>query len=374
MALPTTTYDTATILNPAAALTNFSLMVDLSRMSAAWWAAAENTNARRGRAAKDDGTELPCDWVAYDHASQTGWLRVNWSGTLAGSGTQVLRVYPPVAANSDYTNGSTYGKNNAYDTDWIWYGPGGSLANQLDATQEMVRITGWPGALSSVGVTTGSIYYDGVGSRGDLQASYQHPSDLISDYPVTIMSWSNCPNWDERGTQMSLLVGASDNPGVYPRLQHGSFGGVGGALRSEYNDTLANQARVNTSSGYLVNDQWHHFATRMTASAIENYIDADSAGGGSDSHSILFEAGCDSVTINPQYVGQLGYTCEHQVHTADRSLAWIQQEKDQVNDQAAFWGTWTNVPAATGDTPPARIPTKKKLLLLLNRKSRGIFS
>ncbi len=312
-------------------------------MSAAWWAAAEDTNARRGRAAKDDETELPCDWIDYDHAGQTGWLRVKWSGTLASSGTQVLRVYPPNTANSPVGSGSAMGSDNAYDADWVWYGPGGSLANQLDPTQELVIPIGWAGALSTIGKTTGSIYYDGVLSRGKLQASYEHSSDLISDYPITMMNWSKCPDWNDRsGFQYPLLVGAKDAPYHFPIFQHGSYGGTGGNLRSEYQDASSNSVNAFTSLGVLANDQWHHFASRVTTSALENYIDADGSYAGSSSHSIAFPAGYDSVTINPKYIGQLGYNCEHQVHSADRSLAWIAHEYDQTDSQSAFWGTWNS--------------------------------
>jgi len=37
-----------------------------------------------------------------------------------------------------------------------------------------------------------------------------------------------------------------------------------------------------------------------------------------------------------------------QIHSVDRPVAWIKYEYDQVDDQATFWGTWTNVEAAGG--------------------------
>ena len=64
MAIPSSGYGIATISNPDSALTDFTLMIDLSRMSASWWADAEDTDATRGRASKNDGTtELATDWI-----------------------------------------------------------------------------------------------------------------------------------------------------------------------------------------------------------------------------------------------------------------------------------------------------------------------
>jgi len=123
----------------------------------------------------------------------------------------------------------------------------------------------------------------------------------------------------------------------------------------------------------LANDQWHHFASRVTTSALENYIEADGSNAGSNSHSIAFPAGCDSVTINPKYAGQLGYSCEHQVHSADRSLAWIAHEYDQTDSQSAFWGTWANVAVPTSVT--TKISASSRMLisgLLFNRRNRRI--
>ena len=190
MALPSTTYDTATVLNPSGALTDFTLMVDLSRMSSAWWSFAESTNARRGRAAKDDGTELACDWIDYDHTGQTGWLRVKWSGTLATTGTQILRVYPPVAANSVQLSNAAFGSDNAYDADWRWYTPGHDLVNRIDSGESMVQDASATSSISTDGKTSGSLYYDGVGSSSLAYAEYAYGSDLNTAADVTLMAWT----------------------------------------------------------------------------------------------------------------------------------------------------------------------------------------
>ena len=116
MALPLSGYAVATATNPPSSLTDFSLLVDLSKMPTEWWAAAEDTTGNRGRAAKATGEELPSDWIDYNHGAQTGFVRVLWSGELSDSGSQAVRIYPPQAANSAYAANATYGQYNAYDS------------------------------------------------------------------------------------------------------------------------------------------------------------------------------------------------------------------------------------------------------------------
>lgn len=47
-----------------------------------------------------------------------------------------------------------------------------------------------------------------------------------------------------------------------------------------------------------------------------------------------------------------GWVDDLQFHLTDRSAAWIEHEYEQTNDQATFWGTWTNVPVAAGISIP----------------------
>ena len=75
MTLPATMYSKNTIPNPTSALTNFSVMIDLANMGADWWTAnGTEADGTKGRAAKDDGTELATDWIDFDHAAETGWV------------------------------------------------------------------------------------------------------------------------------------------------------------------------------------------------------------------------------------------------------------------------------------------------------------
>ena len=136
MAVPTTGYASATIQNPDSALTDFTLIIDLAEIISdeADFGTAFNTDDQgRGRAYKSDGTtELACDWIDLDNSNSTGLLRVKFSGSLASTGTQTIRIYPPNTGNSQYAADDTYGSDNAYDDSWESYLP--TQSDFLDRT------------------------------------------------------------------------------------------------------------------------------------------------------------------------------------------------------------------------------------------------
>jgi len=358
MALPSTTYDTATVLNPSSALTDFTLMVDLSRMSAAWWSAAENTNARRGRAAKDDGTELACDWIDYDHTGQTGWLRVKWSGTLATTGTQILRVYPPVAANSVQLSNAAFGSDNAYDADWRWYTPGHDLVNRIDSGESMVQDASATSSISTDGKTSGSLYYDGVGSSSLAYAEYAHGSDLNTAADVTLMAWTKLTSKVASENSYPFRLAESRTSitnAIYPRVDPS-----GDRWRCQIRqlgspNQISNLYTTTALSGF--DGAWSHLAIHNDGTGqavLFNGVQEDSAGGFDPLY-----AGLDTLTLLDAVIGEQ-WAGEYQFHNAKRSQQWIAHEHDQTNDQAAFFGTWANTPAPTPSTYQTRSRTRDR--------------
>jgi len=348
MELPTTTYDTATVLNPSSALTNFTLMVDLSRMTAAWWAAVDTTQGRRGRAAKDDGTELACDWIDFDSVAETGWLRVKWSGTLASSGTQVLRVYPPNTANSPVGSGDALGSDNAYDADWRWYTPGHDLVNRIDSSESMVRDASSTSSFSTDAKTSGSLYYDAVGSSSLAYAEYAHGSDLNTGADVTLMGWTKFTSKVASGNSYPYRLAesrGSTNNAIYPRVDSS-----GDRWRCQIRqlgtpNLISNLFTTTALSGF--DGAWSHIAIRNDATgqaAAFNATDEDSSGGFDPLY-----AGLDTLTLLDNIAGEQ-WVSEYQFHNAKRTDAWLTHEYDQTNDQAAFFGTWVNTAGASVTT------------------------
>jgi hypothetical protein len=345
MALPSTTYDTATVLNPSGALTDFTLMVDLSRMSSAWWAAAENIDATNGRAAKDDGTELACDWIDYTHGSPvgSGWLRVKWSGTLATSGTQVLRIYPPVTGNGTVAAGDALGSNNAYDSAWAGYWPLSSDYNDRTANANNGSVNVGDGLLSAGDTSSPAgpvTMFRGPGadyiSVAGVEA-FEATTDKMTAFALARIDWpgTSAQSWEgilnRRDSYSIQFSGSGTNvyfrtdDGVYSNnLESGAAGHFDGAFHS-YAIT------------YEVAEK------RVVLDGVQAGIAAGPHGMGAQSRT--FQIGRPWIGGN-MWEGPIGHV---HVHNDARSNSWIEQEDDQLMGQAAFFGTWTNNPLSSGD-------------------------
>ncbi len=330
MAIPASGYDSATISNPDSALTDFTLMIDLSTMSADWWSAVDTADGTKGRASKSDGTtELAVDWIDFDDGGETGWLRVKYSGSLASSGTQIVRVYPPMAANDSVAANATYGSDNAYDSNWKAYYPFGSgndrTANGYD--------------LTSVGSPPSGIL-KGLQST-DYDGSSQHAYNAVLDFEgwaeLSIFSWVDfdvsvatntvCGQWGgTTGAQTALLTIQSSNV-------------VLAGIRAASNG-------FPTSTGTISDNTEAFVGVTHTTGAQKTYINGGADGSASATGNISasagynFGIGAEAVEGSPsnRFNGELNNIS---VHDILRSIDWITEEYDQTNDNAIFWGTWT---------------------------------
>ena len=314
MALPTTTYDTATVLNPSSALTDFTLMVDLQRMTSDWWAAVDTTKARRGRAFKDDGvTELACDWIDFDSVARTGWLRVKWSGTLATSGTQILRVYPPNTANSVQISSSTYGSDNAYDADWLVYIPD---ARSVDRTANGNDGTAGVDVSSAVGKVGEATSFPGISGTGNVIVG-----DIYDPPDVSVSLW----------VKPDALY--SGNRYLFSKNHLEMY--------------MSNQSSFWTATTFTgithTLDTWQHRVGTFDDATRTRNVYHNGTNEGSTSSLAALIPNNDDLRIGSDENGgkeYLGLINEFQVHQTARPSAWVSHEYDQTNDQSAFWGTW----------------------------------
>ena len=336
MALPSSTYDTATLVNPTSSLTDFTLIVDLSRMSAAWWASVDTTDGTKGRAAKDSGpTELACDWIDFDNVAETGLLRVKWSGTLATTGTQTLRIYPPQAANASVAANATYGSDNAYDSDWAGYWP---LHDEFDRTANGYDLT------AQGGVTAGGVAGK-IGAATDFDGTddwFERTGTVPNTGPgKTLMAWVK---YDTRNYVSRILEIQDSSTSSYQQLLH-----VLDLHRAnEYDGTTQASS---TSFAILSNGVWYHQAAQfITTTSRYSWRDGVRAGEGTISCDSTGDGTADRLGIGSSSTGggtHMDAQIQHvQAHSVSRADEWIEYEYDQTNDQATFWGTWTNVPVA----------------------------
>jgi len=337
MAIPSGGYDSATISNPSSALTDFSLIIDLSRMSADWWGDVNTSDGTRGRASKSDGTtELACDWIDFDNAEETGLLRVKYSGSLASTGTQAIRIYPPNTTNATYSASNTYGSDNAYDGDWLLYWPdaGGvdRTSNEADGTSAGSVTTG--GATGQIGSAT---TFDG---SDDVVTS---DSDIGAQSEITLMAWVN-PQETADGGWIYIESDGGPSDAATGIRRDGT-----NASRCNVSDGTNNQ-RTDSSSASVPSSSWTHVASVCDLSyAPVPYIDGSSDIGSQGSSTITAtEAGSFTAGYGDKGYANVSLN-EVQVHSTDRSAAWVSQEYSQTDDQSTFWGTWTWTAGASSD-------------------------
>jgi hypothetical protein len=345
MALPTTTYDTANVANPDTDLTDFSLLVDLSRMSAAWWSAVNTSDGARGRAAKDDGTELATDWIDFDDTAETGWLRVKWSGTLAASGTQTLRVYPPVTGNPSLAASDTYGSDNAYNSDFIIYYPDAGGADRTSNGNDALSYVGGITAGAATGKTGSATEWDGNND------SIYLPRLLELATAYTIMVWINVDTAGDSGIFWIGNHGAGRPIGMWF-----DENGVNDRLAFLQTDSGGLYSGVKYSAnGSLSTGTWYHVAIRFNAGATPSPKMDMWVNGVLSSFTVAGLDNVDDTAALAYGLGGVGSAnqifdgrmCEFFMSDQIVPMDAIELEYEQGNDQAAFWGTWTNNPATS---------------------------
>lgn len=334
MPLPTTGYATATPDNPTAALTDFTLLVDLSTMPASWWAEVDTTDPTKGRAAIDSSeVELACDWIDFDDTGETGWLRVKWTGTLATSGTQTIRIYPPVAANASVSAGDTYGRYAAYDSSWTGYWP---MHDGNDRTASGNNLT-------ATGVSLGNATLIGGATDFELSSSHYctHGNDSGGATAITMMSWFNAETITGTGANSQDIYSENYDANSFKLRQYID----GSKYCAQWRDGTPGTTATLTGGTTLSTGVAYHGAAVFDSAADSH---ASYLNGSLDGTSTTV-VGALTVSHGGSFLGAQrailrffdGIIDEVQIHAAARSAEWIAQEYLQTNDQASFWSTWT---------------------------------
>jgi hypothetical protein len=334
MALPTTGYAKQSV-TANASLTDFTLIVNLSDMPAEWWSVVDTSDGTKGRAAKDDETELPVDWIDFDDSGQTGWARVLWSGTLSSVSANTLRVYPPSTDNASVASGNAIGSDNAYDSAWKGYWPLGEAVNNdangyPDRTSNNNHGTGNSMALSA---KTGK-----VGNAADFSGSYIETTDT-NNYSnnITLSAWVKADTLGAGDLFVILSGGVADllidfENFVAPPI-----------FRSRI------RAGVDHPGPVVTTDTWYHAVMAFdgaVANRVKMYLNASEVADQSETGSI---ANSQKIFIgaygpNPTVDGEWdGLIDDAQVHNNTRAVGWIVEEHAQTDDNAVYWGTWEAV-------------------------------
>ena len=332
MALPATTYDIATATNPSSALTDFTFIVDLSLMSDAWWAAVDTTDGTKGRASKSDGTtELACDWIDFDSTAETGILRVKYTGTLASTGTQEVRIYPPISTNVSYGVTDTYGQYNAYDSAWLLYSPDGGTA---DRTTNQNNGTAF-GSVSSGGVS-GKIGkatdFDGIDDYIEYANIDNNESTIVTTFNSDVLDYT---------TQLGTNKVDGDNLGSILKLRND------GSVWLRYGFGTSRR-QIIVASGYSVG-VWVDANMVLSQSSPNAEIYLNGVSGGTNSDGAYSPNTTEPFSVAKNYEDSyFNGKCQNiQFHNIARASSWLSEEYLQIDDNATFWGTWTNVPVGS---------------------------
>ncbi|MBW2638356.1 MAG: hypothetical protein JRC86_12730 [Deltaproteobacteria bacterium] len=344
--LPSTGYAIQSV-TAGADLTDFTVIVDLADMPVEWWALVDTSDGTKGRAAKDDETELATDWIDFDDGAETGWLRVKWSGTLSSGGANTLRIYPPVAANSSNAAGATYGSDNAYDSGWAAYWTMDEASGSLiDRTVNGLDLA-----------VTGTPTYEATGQVGkaitlDDNGYFSAATPAVTAWPCTMIAWVK-PTTISKILTVANVADSGISTQYISLFLRGDVGGdpvVAGQSASVY-------AQAEKDS--FVADTWQHVAAKFISTA-SRFAYLDGVEGDENTDSTLTVGSYDSTTVGRtgdstptgDFEGSLD---EVQIHSADRSADWIAEEYSATNDNSAYWGAWawSGVSGSTGTAAAA---------------------
>lgn len=322
-----TGYATAVVSNPSSDLTDFTLMIDLSSLPNDWWSAVNTSDGTKGRVTKNNGTELAADWIEFDSTNHTGWVRVLWSGTLASSGTQILKLYPPMSANSSYGLDDQYGGHDAYDTYWRGYWPDGGGTDRTTYENN-----GTAGASITIGDSSGPVglatHFTGA---TDSRITLANNSSLNIAGNITVLTLAKPTLISSYG----VMVGGWSDTSPYP----------GYGLSAANNNSFAswNGSSFSTApSNVWTTGSWYQVGYVNDNSADTYYVNGASVSSNSSRVNPTSYSGARALGSTPTGLHLYsGYLQQIEVHAINRSAAWIAEEYAQLNSNESFWGSWT---------------------------------
>jgi hypothetical protein len=340
-------YDEATWTNPTSSLTNFSGLIDISTLSASWKAAIQS-DGEDIRITKGDNTELAYDLIdfVYNAGSPTGWIRFLWTGSLASSGTQTVRVwagYNGGGSARGYNNNETYGQFNAYDANWLGYwpmfeDPSGSAPQVMDRTSNARNLS------SNGSMTSGDLVAGKVGNALDFDGSDDAFSDFLSGTApalgtsFTMMAWARPITGINAGINAIITTGNN--------WENGATLGYAPSNFDFYPIASYNSAGIVGATNSVV-DSWYHTVGVLTGGNATIYrngaSDGTNATAGTPTHGFF------RIGLSASVYGFKGQIDDVQIHNTNRSSDWIAEEYAQSNNQSTFWGTWSW--SASGGSP-----------------------
>lgn len=311
-------------ISPGGALTDYSSVIDLSRLSATLKATVQSDFGDL-RFTDESDSEIPFVLIdpVYNSGAITGAAVVKCS-LAASTSSQKIRVWAGYTLGTAvaYDANETYGSDNAFDssTELVW--PLAAdfndlTANGLDGTED-------------AGMTAGGASGPGLGIDGTT-------FDGVNNHVL------RSAVFDPTGTGLTIA-------GWYKR--------VGGIVPFSLRKDSQNRFYVNTISGQFVNEVnniysepgasagsdgvWQHQA--ITYDDVDAKIFVNGSLTNTSNKNEVITSGDWSFAVSREagttYGELAGDVCFVTVHSTPRSATWIAHDHDQA-DQSTLYGTWS---------------------------------
>ena len=333
-----TGYDEQSATNPSGALTDFTLLIDISTLSSTWKSEIQSDGGDI-RVTKGDDTELAYDLIdfAYNAGAPTGWIRCKWSGSLASSGTQNVRVWAGYTGGTAvaYDANETYGSDNAYDSNWVGYWPlhetpssGATFADRTSNGNDGTLTDADSSTTSGTGKVGACLNFSG--STADR---IECGNSLLGSANGTILAWCKPDNNSAYYGVAGTRTGDSDE------CMLGVLGAAGANTGESWGPSWSNRLESNAA---LSTSALSHvgISINSTGPARNHWYNGASSANDANTHFSTFTADFEIGSRGANSLGFDGLIDDVQLHSVARAAEWIAEEYAQSNSQSTFWGTW----------------------------------
>ena len=346
-------YDEQSGTAPGATLTDFTLLIDISTLSATWKSNVQSDGADI-RITKGDGTtELPFDLIdwTYNAGAPTGAIRCKWSSTMSAAPT--VRIWAGYTGGTAvaYEATETYGSDNAYASHWLAYWhDGGSTdrtANGADLTQAGSTLAGTIKGFPATDYPGGATNY---GHSSAVSLSGRSEASLLGwvSPDVTVASMSSFGQWGSSSSSQIALVTIQISNEVLCGIRSS-----GSAVYPSSTGTISDGSEAMIGMTHKTGEQRIY---------IDGAIDGTATMAGSLNTSATEQMTVGAQSHNTTPTGYFnGKISMVQAHSTSLTTDWIAEEYAQVNSQSTFWGTWAWT-AASGGTIIPQIMHHRKLM------------
>jgi len=305
----------------------------------------------------DDSTELPREIVSFSVSAETGEIHFKFSGTLSSSVDTDIHFYAD-GSSSDYAVGATYGRNavwSDYFGVWHFQGAAATSGKLLDATGNGENWTENNSPSSASGV------------QGQANGSYDMRGSSPAVGSTTGMDWLNMPSvmadiaaspftmsiWFKPHIEHSTTVALfrEEDNGATGRKNFGLWLDSDEKISAGYAPDGSNSYNVGATANAATVNAWSYGVFRRLVSSLYPSVTLNggttvigTTGGGT------FSGGNNSFFLNRRYNstysnsqrymdGQYG---EMRMRFDDVGESWLTTEYNNQNNEATFWGTWTD--------------------------------